>query len=657
MADKVATLVAEISADTSKLDNGLKEAKGGLEGVVGSFTELSSVIGLAEKGFGMVKGAIDQTVGATVSYAAEVRSLSQAFSITTEESSRLLQLADDLNVSSGTLTTAFREMAKNGLTPSAAALKKLAEQYHDIQDPAERAQFALKNFGRAGLEMSPVLRLTSQEIDEMGQSAQSAGLIMSGEAVQAARDYEVQIDNLGDTVEGLKVKIGSGLLPVLNEWLGTINADMARQERLRAAWKAGAITLDEYRIANSLVQSTQSEFADQVAATNAKVDAYNRSQEKLTMTTGATIDAVIALGKANRDNASATNDAASATEDYSQRLGDIQALLAGDLGKENDDYYQSQKDLGAQISEVTGKLQDLQAIQGQQVTITHEATGTADELFIAQDKLLSTSYALGKAQQDLNNATDPDKQHILAVEVAKLKGEYEQAAGKVNELGGSTETFTANNKTQIDELTAKQAELQEAYKRNAEEHDLATKKIIFNILEQRLAADGWQEHEVELLAKVGEKWGIFDHDTASALRSVNQSLKDFNQGNVNDTVVILSNIFGYPTEKTYKIRVDYQGPQAGEVGIGPTSTGVPAGPETEIGGRRAGGGPVMAGEDYLVGERGPEIFRAPKNGVIIPNGQTSMGGLFAGATIVLQDPINVEMLAETVTRKQRENSR
>jgi len=48
-----------------------------------------------------------------------------------------------------------------------------------------------------------------------------------------------------------------------------------------------------------------------------------------------------------------------------------------------------------------------------------------------------------------------------------------------------------------------------------------------------------------------------------------------------------------------------------------------------FGGGRASGGPVAAGTTYLVGEKGPELFKPSTSGSIIPN--TAMGG--GGATI------------------------
>ena len=52
-------------------------------------------------------------------------------------------------------------------------------------------------------------------------------------------------------------------------------------------------------------------------------------------------------------------------------------------------------------------------------------------------------------------------------------------------------------------------------------------------------------------------------------------------------------------------------------------------------GARVHGGPVTAGSSFLVGERGPELFRPGRSGNITPNGQ--LGG---GAAIIIQQTIN-----------------
>jgi len=57
---------------------------------------------------------------------------------------------------------------------------------------------------------------------------------------------------------------------------------------------------------------------------------------------------------------------------------------------------------------------------------------------------------------------------------------------------------------------------------------------------------------------------------------------------------------------------------------------------TPLGGGRAAGGPVDAGQAYMVGERGPEIFVPQASGTIIPNHQVS--NYMGGVTINVYNP-------------------
>jgi len=50
------------------------------------------------------------------------------------------------------------------------------------------------------------------------------------------------------------------------------------------------------------------------------------------------------------------------------------------------------------------------------------------------------------------------------------------------------------------------------------------------------------------------------------------------------------------------------------------------GPQIDVSGLRAAGGPVSAGKNYIVGENGPELFTASQSGQIIPNGAMGGGG-------------------------------
>lgn len=74
-----------------------------------------------------------------------------------------------------------------------------------------------------------------------------------------------------------------------------------------------------------------------------------------------------------------------------------------------------------------------------------------------------------------------------------------------------------------------------------------------------------------------------------------------------------------------------------------------------ITGKKAAGGPVMAGGSYLVGEQGPEIFTPGSSGHITPNG----GG---GAVVniynpMLLDPTTIVKLSEQIARLLRQDFR
>lgn len=70
---------------------------------------------------------------------------------------------------------------------------------------------------------------------------------------------------------------------------------------------------------------------------------------------------------------------------------------------------------------------------------------------------------------------------------------------------------------------------------------------------------------------------------------------------------------------------------------------------------RAAGGPVTGGTPYIVGERGPELIVPRQSGTVIPNHQ--LGGVFAGATIVINNDMDVEALAYRISRIQQERRR
>lgn len=68
--------------------------------------------------------------------------------------------------------------------------------------------------------------------------------------------------------------------------------------------------------------------------------------------------------------------------------------------------------------------------------------------------------------------------------------------------------------------------------------------------------------------------------------------------------------------------------------------------DSVFGGGRASGGPVAAGTTYLVGEKGPELFKPSSSGTIIPN--NAMGGSGTTINLTVNGAIDPEGTARTI---------
>lgn len=211
-----------MSATVNIIINAIDNTSPALSGVKTSFTELSSAIGLVKQVVGEVQRAFDQTVGITVEYAKRVRDLGRNIGQTTEETSRLIQVADDYGIEVGTLTASLQMAVRRGIVPNIETLAQLADTYKSTTDPIERARILTEKFGRGWMALTPMLDAGGDAIREAAQGI-GEGLIITAEAAQQARDYEIATDTLNDTVLELKVSLGKELLPEILKVLDAMN--------------------------------------------------------------------------------------------------------------------------------------------------------------------------------------------------------------------------------------------------------------------------------------------------------------------------------------------------------------------------------------------------------------------------------------------------
>jgi hypothetical protein len=161
-------------------------------------------------------GAVRDSIDTTMAYNKEIRDLAQNLGITTEETSRLIQTADDFTVSQETVTTALQMAVKRGFAPNIETIAMMADEYVALESPTRRAARMSEVFGRNWSALVPLLKEGGQAIRDVA-AAQSDALIVTEEQSKATRELEKSMDDLGDKALALKLKVGNALVPALTD--------------------------------------------------------------------------------------------------------------------------------------------------------------------------------------------------------------------------------------------------------------------------------------------------------------------------------------------------------------------------------------------------------------------------------------------------------
>ena len=395
MAEKVASLYAEISADTSKLQTGLGtvrsemktttdaagKLKDGLSSVSGlKFTELASVVGLAKQAFQAAKKVVEETVGEFTTYAKTVEDMARVTGSSAEEVSRLIQVSDDLQISTASLEQAMAGAVRKGIDPSVDSIASLADEYLALAPGLDRSQFLVEKFGRSGLEMAKLMEQGGDKIREMGAAVDDS-LIITDEAIAANQEYYAAMDNLNDIIQGVKLEIGSKLVPALTDaataiellfhWqdkLNKISADATTNaeqtatsykdyaiQAIAAAAAAGQLDYRQKRIADALLAGTMpaekaAEYTNELAAalglTDQRTWDYIRAVKNGTVQVQTYTEATQALADAN--------------EESSVSMDKLKTVMAGAVGKEYRDYYNTMADITEETDDLKTKIGELE---------------------------------------------------------------------------------------------------------------------------------------------------------------------------------------------------------------------------------------------------------------------------------------------------------
>lgn len=88
-----------------------------------------------------------------------------------------------------------------------STIRAVADRFKEMPDGPEKLRLAVELFGKAGLELIPVLNRGSKALDESSEAAKRFGLVLSHEQMNALTEADDAYDKLGKAIDGLKTRL------------------------------------------------------------------------------------------------------------------------------------------------------------------------------------------------------------------------------------------------------------------------------------------------------------------------------------------------------------------------------------------------------------------------------------------------------------------
>lgn len=259
MAQSLGDLVINLSANIASLADGLGKAEAQTKRTADA---IESSMGKAK--YALTSLAQGLTVGAFVSWAEktldaaeQLNKLSQKTGIAVEELSKLQyaarlsdvdtdSLAKGIKKLSGEMVNAGDATSKSGKLMSALgvdlnkginpAIEKLADAFVKLPDGPTKATLAVELFGKAGMELIPLLNQGSEGIKKMQFEAERLGIVMNKESAKAAEEFNDNMKAVKASGEKLGITLLNNVAPSLVRVSQAAKAAAEDSGILKAIW-------------------------------------------------------------------------------------------------------------------------------------------------------------------------------------------------------------------------------------------------------------------------------------------------------------------------------------------------------------------------------------------------------------------------------------
>ena len=400
-------------------------------GAIGGTTAMVATASIA-MGVAVV-GGLMAAKDAAQAYDQQVKELMLRTGGAAEETSRLIQTVDDAGISYETLSTAMRFAVKNGIEPNIESIATLSDEYLALNDPIARGQFLLDKFGRSGMDMARIMDKGGAAIMQMSKEVEK-NLVVTDEAIKQSEEYRVNVDNLSDSFEGLKVAIGNSVIPVLNNFFTTIENGQRNAQARQEAWNQlraeGLVIYDEEAVELRAAKILHDEWAASIGnATTALQDNSTATQEATT-NNGEMLSLIMNLQSATDSYAASQLT----LTDQAKKLKDRLAELGARTDKNGDEW----DDLTGQLRDNTQAMTDLEAQHAkamQRIAVDLyiaklQADGFTDAEYTMALQALETTGIIDHATVEMANSF---KDNILP-EVIRTKDEVKTLGSRAQDL-------------------------------------------------------------------------------------------------------------------------------------------------------------------------------------------------------------------------------
>jgi hypothetical protein len=216
----------------SDAEGGLGKFKAGAGSIMNSVADNAgtfAIAGAAAFGAFALSG-----IKAFSDLALESGKFADATGLAVEDASRWKEVGGDIGINTETLQTGIGKMnkvlgtspklfqtlgievkkTKDGATDVNGTFLNVIERLKGIKDPAEKAQVATQLLGKGWQSMAELINVGSVELTNSLRSVSNEQVI-SADELRKAREYRASMDNLGDSVQKLKLAAGQDLIPIL----------------------------------------------------------------------------------------------------------------------------------------------------------------------------------------------------------------------------------------------------------------------------------------------------------------------------------------------------------------------------------------------------------------------------------------------------------